>query len=77
MRWFISRRWACCWSDDWRIAATACFWNDASGLDSSAEENWRNSRSRDSLSSSADRGLDLVLDGRGGLGAEVAVQHAA
>ena len=23
MRWFISRRWACCWSDDWRIAATA------------------------------------------------------
>jgi hypothetical protein len=39
MRWFISRRWACCWSEDWRIACTASFWKEASGLDSSALEN--------------------------------------
>src|SRR5436189_997303 len=53
MRPLISRRCACCWSDDWRIAATAAFWNAASGFDSSAEENCLNSFSRDSLSSSA------------------------
>ena len=53
MRSFISRRCACCWSDDWRMAATAARWNVASGFDSSAEENCLNSRSRDSFSSSA------------------------
>ena len=53
MRLFISRRCECCWSDDWRIAATAWRWNVASGFDSSAEENCLNIRSRDSVSSSA------------------------
>ena len=50
---FISRRWVCCWSDDWRIAATAARWKVASGFDSSADENCLNSFSRDSFSSSA------------------------
>ena len=66
----------CCWSDDWRIAATAARWKVASGFDSSADENCLNSFSRDSLSSSATAARTWCWTAVRRLGAEVALEHA-